>query len=246
MRKRSNPHGTYKSEGFKNRRKSSEGNEARGNLSIPTLVQTPTYMRREILDVDEHDTYYEKTFKSPMKDYNPRDGNEAEGCYIKNMDLRKQKQKRSGFIIYSVVDDKIIYGMGIDSNSGEITDFGGGVESDDKNVICAGLREFTEETLLSFGILDEKDTSEFFSIYSDSVMITFAHLDFNMDEVTKHFDSERIKVKETGKIEVDRLVWMTHDELTKCVRTNSPKMYERVRRLINNFIVKKGDLLQYL
>ena len=211
-----------------------------------TLSQTPTYMRRVMLDVDEHDIYYEKNFKDPMKNYNPRDGSEAEGCYVKDMNMKKQKQRRSGIIIYSVIDNKIIYGMGTDTNTGEITDFGGGVESDDKNVICAGLREFTEETLLSFGVLNEEDTSDFFSVYSDSIMITFAHLDFDMDIVTKHFDRERINAKRYGKIEVDRLVWLTHDELMKCISTRTPKMYERVRYLLNNFIKKKGDLRQYL
>lgn len=70
-------------------------------------------------------------------------------CTVDQVDWSIETQKRSGVILATIhpQNGQFLYGMAIDRNHNEYTDFGGGREPKDGNPLNCGLREFREETL---------------------------------------------------------------------------------------------------
>ena len=61
--------------------------------------------------------------------------------YVKNIDWTQQRQRRSGAIVYTTYADSILFLLGIDTESGDVTDFGGGVKVKyDGDSLTAALR----------------------------------------------------------------------------------------------------------
>src|SRR5258708_15542441 len=97
---------------------------------------------------------------------------------VKNINLNVVKPQRGGFILYTKKWNEIYFGLGIDTITGEITDWAGGIsykEGYDKNVIDGAIREFTEETLGIFGTITYEDVEECLAIYNSSNLIIFKY-----------------------------------------------------------------------
>lgn len=58
----------------------------------------------------------------------------------------KQGKHRVGVIPYVVINNKLMVCLGIDTNSGDLTDFGGGLKKADRTVLKGAFREFKEES----------------------------------------------------------------------------------------------------
>src|SRR6185437_730049 len=94
---------------------------------------------------------------------------------VKDVDLKLVKPPRAGLILYTRVKGDLWFGLGVDRQSGELTDFGGGVSykrRHDEHVIAGALREFNEETLniLKLTMDDVKDCPV---LYDNNMLIMF-------------------------------------------------------------------------
>ena len=184
-------------------------------------------------------------------------------CFVKDLDVNLVKPLRGGVIVYTRVDDKLYFCFGIDRDTQEMTDFGGGIgyKSRDKNIITGSLREFSEESLGVFGRINECYVKNSLCIYDDSVMIIFLSLrNFlrsyrtgdSIGNIGRICSSHDIVLKASINLfrrkclrelhpEVTNIVWINEETLKSEIFTSSQsKLYEKVRGMlspcINNII----------
>ena len=93
---------------------------------------------------------------------------------VKDFDCKIHRPQRAGVIMYTIINDEVLFGMGLDTRTHDITDFGGGVSYKiDKNAIIGALREFREETLEIFNKINMDDIMNSKVIYDENNLIIF-------------------------------------------------------------------------
>jgi hypothetical protein len=128
-----------------------------------------------------------------------------------------------------------MFALGKDTIFGELTDFGGGVKyHKDGDALNGALREFMEESLLSFGVVKPIDLRCSLAIYDNSTVVIFYYTRVDPREVVRTF-RRRSEVLE--KLEVRDIVWLSLQELTKAIEAED--IYSRVCSLF-----KEGGLLR--
>lgn len=166
--------------------------------------------------------------------------NEVKVKYVMEVDWKDIKPSRGGVIIYTIIEDKVYFGFGIDTQSGDITDFGGGIRyKKDNNAIKGALREFMEESLCSFGVIKEDKVKENVVIYSETIMILFLHLKVDINIINERFYK---RVKNIQNPEISDIIWLTMNELKQLIKKGTiineeigyKKLYSRVRNLLKN------------
>ncbi len=133
---------------------------------------------------------------------------------------------RSGAIIYTKINGKTYFCLGIDTQSGNITDFGGGVKMGE-TIVKGGLRELAEESQNIFDIRDVDD-SIIFHCYNMAIM--FIKTDKNS---TQSYNLFRNRMRNEIDPEVCDIVWLTTEEFLESIHGRGHKLYIRVRRLLN-------------
>jgi hypothetical protein len=147
--------------------------------------------------------------------------------------------KRAGIIVYTTIHNaegnpQILFGMGVDSATREITDFGGGVTFKDKTVVDAAIREFQEETLGSFGPIKAKDLDNCPALWCENMMIIMVPFELkHCYNASSYFQNRRMQLVAS---EVDDIEWLTREELEILIHgglVRGRKMYDRVRKLLS-------------
>jgi len=176
---------------------------------------------------------------------------------VKNLNMENVKPHRAGVIIYTVINDAVYFGLGLDARTHDLTDFGGGVMyKSDLNPINGALREFREETLNIFEEITNEDIAESIVLYDNRNLIIFIHMDLDPNSVSLAFNnkyasvvqqnadfSSRKSKRSSGKNdpEVCGITWITWEELQ--IAINRPGiLYTKVQKFLanaNNF----GQLL---
>ena len=157
--------------------------------------------------------------------------------YIKNFNLSLRPQ-RAGVIIYTIVNNVYYFGFGVDSEYGELTDFGGHVNyGKDKNAINGALREFREESLI-FNY-QYKDLLNELIIYDDKNAVLFINVNQSPESITEQFHK---KLKMAKKPEVNDIKWLSLDELKIQLNKSHGLIYNRVKTVLFN----AGDFYKYL
>jgi hypothetical protein len=167
---------------------------------------------------------------------------------VKDIDWQKISKTivRSGVIIYFLDDNnQLVFGMGEDNESGNITDFGGSVSRRDLSPLHTGLREFNEETLGVFGKIDIENTSDSIVVYSRDMMIIFLHLEFYKWQIQELFKTQLKNVK---KPEVKDLVWLTQNEWLKLIQGLDDNfiMYYKVKDFLYETLLKYPSFISIL
>src|SRR5438132_13197355 len=104
-------------------------------------------------------------------------------CRVKNVPLHCIKPVRAGVILYTIVEDQVLFGLGVDSKTGELTDFGGGIKYKlDKDPIGGALREFHEETLNIFSKINRSMIGDCLTLFDERIMIIFVGVNCNSKE----------------------------------------------------------------
>ncbi len=160
---------------------------------------------------------------------------------VKELDLTIIKPPRAGIILYTKYKNEHYFGLGIDTNSKEITDFGGGIsyKERDKDVISGALREFKEETL---GILDlnYQDVIDDIVLYDGHNLIIFKYIDTDPFAIQKLFRETYDNQINSFKVpEVSDMIWMNANEFKYAImsRHSHIKMFFRVQ----TFLQKAGN-----
>ena len=161
---------------------------------------------------------------------------------VNNLNLECVKPQRAGVIIYTVVEGATYFGLGLDSRTHDLTDFGGGViYKKDHNVIKGALREFEEETLQIFEKIIPDDIKKCPVIYDEQNLIIFIHMEIDPDAVCYNFNTryneiiELINVGTKKKMrdpEVCGITWLNWEDFQKAIK-NEGIMFSRVQRFLN-------------
>lgn len=157
-------------------------------------------------------------------------------------DMKSQRELsgiRSGAIIYTHDDNgETLFCLGIDTKSGNITDFGGGVKKEETTVE-GGLRELDEESQGVFGPLTPVGIKDELIFHCYNMAIMFIEMDVNPDTINTKFET---RVKACTDPEVCGIVWLTTQELLESIHGRGNKLYVRVRRLLNKVTTTIADL----
>lgn len=168
-------------------------------------------------------------------------GNPVTKTYVRNLDLKCVRPQRAGVIIYTVVDNATYIGIGLDSRTHDLTDFGGGVSyKTDKDAVRGALRELSEETLGVFGTINPEQVGHCAVVYDRHNLIIFARLEVDPDQVSKVF-RERHDEAATAKgckrpPEVCAITWLSWEDFQRSVQSPGV-MFSRVQK----FLRRAGD-----
>lgn len=173
---------------------------------------------------------------------------------VYNLNLEYVKPQRAGIIIYTIHDGSVYFGLGLDSNTHDLTDFGGRVfYKFDQNVIRGALREFEEETLGIFDTISHDDIKNCPVIYDDNNLIIFVHLDIDPNDISETFNNKYRETIEQLHIEMQRLnnykyrepevcgiTWLSWEDFQRSIKEKGI-MFSRVQRFLN-----RADDFSYL
>jgi len=141
---------------------------------------------------------------------------------IKNVKMTMETPSRSGVIIYTHFKGKTYFCLGIDSNFGDLTDFGGGMKKNETFINC-GLRELEEESKGVFGEIKEEEIQSNMGVYSKNMMIMFIYRNVDMVKTKKDFKSNN---------EVSNIEWIETKDFIDIISGKGKRMYSRVRRVL--------------
>jgi len=100
------------------------------------------------------------------------------------------------------------------------------------------LREFSEETLGSFGdITNNIDSS--LAVFDRAMLIIFVKVDCNPFQINTIFSR---KLANVNKPEVNKLIWIGIDRFKELIDTGDDIIYDRVQKCLN----RAQDFWSYL
>lgn len=146
-----------------------------------------------------------------------------------DMDIVKDIAVRAGAILYTRERNKTYFCLGVDTQSGNLTDFGGGVKKGE-TIVEGGLRELHEESLGVFGDISLSDVMNSLTFHCFNMAIMFIPMIIDKDEIQQQF---RDRVRNRPYPEVADIVWLSTDELLESIHGRGNKLYIRVLRLLN-------------
>lgn len=149
------------------------------------------------------------------------------------------KPRRSGVILYNTDTEGILrFALGVDTASGDITDFGGRCELSDTNCVHTALRELSEETLNLFENIDASLLNDQLAIYDNNDMLIFVNIDDDINKIVDEFaELHKAHTSKGLKSEVSAIKLFTRDEFKKLVFRKSEstnQLYYKVRTLLYN------------
>lgn len=163
---------------------------------------------------------------------------------VKNLDLKNTKPERAGIIIYTTVKKVLYFGLGLDSRTHDLTDFGGRIIYKIENVIEGAIREFKEETLGIFEDITYENIKDCPVIYDDKNLIIFVHIDINPNLICLTFNKKynEIKSKDSYKhLEICAITWLSLKEFKLVIRKKGT-LFSRLQ----NFLLKANNLFYLL
>lgn len=154
--------------------------------------------------------------------------------------VKALKGRRSGCLVYQKTgtgrDRSVDILFGVDSKSGELSDFGGGYEITDKNCITAAGRELYEESLYTIDIRNNLLlTNNYPCIWNDEDFIVFIESN-DLDDIKTTFDhtiGDFVFLKpEMSGVEIVPMYVLRTILTDDSIRTAIPNIYTRPRSLL--------------
>lgn len=165
-----------------------------------------------------------------------------------NIDLTRISPVRGGIIIYYLdSNSQPRFVLGIDKST-DITDFGGGINYvKGENAITGSVREFREESLDVFGIVNPDDILDSVTSYSEELMIIFLHMNIpNFNIIKDKYSMKNLKLKNQGRrVELLDIIDYSIDEFIELIMgVHQDNLYTVVRTFLNESL--ESNLLQHL
>lgn len=153
-------------------------------------------------------------------------------CFYREIEIDKFRPERGGIVPYT---DDCIFFFGIDTRSGEISDFGGRINyKRGEDFLKGAIREFREESLGIFDPYLPKDFANCPVIYSDKVAIMFVYMKCKERTISQKF-KERVVFE--SQPEMIDIIWLKFEQLNEILEKKSVKrFYRRIVSLINSII----------
>jgi len=167
------------------------------------------------------------------------------GSYSKVSELflkENFKPLRGGVILYCDHNNEKLFGLGIDYNTRDITDFGGGIKQTE-TFLKACLREFDEESLGVFSDLIEKTPEEelmnYYAVYNHYSVAIFIKIPYEEYYQRTLIFKEKVKkiIDENRKPEVINISWFNYESLNKIINSenkDSCGMYNVIKLVLKN------------
>lgn len=139
--------------------------------------------------------------------------------------------RRSAILPYSIdKEGELRFLFGIDRESGDITDIGGGIKKYE-TYLSAATREFSEETNGVFGKLSVHDLSMCYALHDEEKQ---------MVSILTHLNVQNHLPIEVYNKEIKGLIWLSCNEFLEL----ESQVYSRVRRFYKPFM--EEDSLKFL
>lgn len=209
------------------------------NLDLSKLSEEEKSLLEEYLALDEKQYWIEKItneFKADLSLLDTYSVEELKDLYqhsISSKNIlsvyhflkRNIRLRRAGIIPIIKRNGHTFYGLGLDQSSGDINEFAGGREKEDKDMLETALREFHEETFGIFYIdrqmIEEQNNDV---LFDDKSCIFFVTLESK--NLTLYIDKFNHKVQEMKrnkiKIENGLLFWITEEQLKILLASQRP------------------------
>lgn len=144
---------------------------------------------------------------------------------------------RAAVIPYIIKNSELYFLLGQDKQSGDITDFGGGVKQFE-TALAAALREFEEESDEILGKLEANDPqiSRAIALLGKNMATLFIPLEEEWFEKAPQLFEERKRLKAVKKKshqEIEKIMWIKHKDFTKLLgppQQGSPQMWKKLCR----------------
>jgi hypothetical protein len=201
--------------------------------------------RGNIISLDQNYYSDNRRLSENNSMYKNYKNNSIYNTVVKNFDLDNLKPQRAGVIMYTIIDNTAYFGMGLDTKTNDITDFGGGVSyKTDYNAIYGALREFQEETLCIFKKIHIDDIANSPVIYDLNNLIIFIYVELNPTDICNKFNEKFIKISKQklnnkNEPEVCGIVWLNFEQLDFCIKTNGIMFYRVKKFLLKLTNIKK-------
>jgi len=152
---------------------------------------------------------------------------------ILNDELEKIHCLRAGIIPYIIIDSKVYFLLGIDRQTGEYADMGGGVKKGE-NVISCAIRELIEETkdLVRPEHLGDIVVGVWEKVNNNCILFSKIVHEGMFDALEDDFQKSTKKGIEYE--EMSSLVWLTVDQLVFHIYSEQSKMWSRTRQTLAN------------
>jgi len=177
-------------------------------------------------------------------------GSEYINCRVSEIpDFFLLSAKRAGIVLVSFdlnIDKqpRRYLGLGIDSRTSDLTDFGGSFSNTyDRHILDTALREFDEETLYMFNKLTYDDVKDSFCLYDKKIFILFLNVvkvfpKFNRNVFNNAFVNRVKEATNVAKIyniippEITGVIWTELDDFSLLLKSN------QVFSLLRNFFIE--------
>lgn len=169
---------------------------------------------------------------------------------VKEIDTLNVKPQRGGVILYTVYNNIIYIGLGVDAPTHDLTDFAGGITYKKENIIEGSLREFQEETLNIFENITLESIMDCLVLYEKNNFVIFIPINCDPDLISKTFNIKyQNEILKLNKLRSDNspekdpevcgITWLTLEEFKSSINDNTPEkiLYSRTR----NFLRRGGD-----
>lgn len=100
------------------------------------------------------------------------------------------KFQRAGIVPYKKECDRLIFVLGIDRKSGDVSNFGGSIR-DDEECVKGAMREFMEESHECFGVFNANSLENCITIYNDTEIIIFLCSEWEDKDINYRFEQKK-------------------------------------------------------
>jgi hypothetical protein len=176
-------------------------------------------------------------------------------------DFLQLSAKRAGIVLVSFdlntdKQPRRYIGLGIDSRTCDLTDFGGKFCSIyDRHILDTALREFDEETLYMFNKLTYEDVKDSFCLYNKKIFVLFLNIikvfpKFNRNSFNNSFIDRVKKATDVSKIyntlppEITGIIWVETSDLSNLLKSN--QMFPLLKNFLLDATTQYGYNLRIL
>ena len=165
--------------------------------------------------------------------------------------LAQTQTLRAAVIPYILLDNELYFLLGQDSQSGDLTDFGGGVKKYE-STLAAALREFDEESDEIFGPLckNSNNFSKAIALLDSSMGVLFIPLPrewYKKAPISFQDKKGDLSKKKTHR-EIDKLIWVAEGEFENILKQDSDRMWKKIQKFYRkgyNSIIREALILIY-
>jgi hypothetical protein len=148
-------------------------------------------------------------------------------------------------MLYKISDGELVFIMGVDNKTGDLTDFGGGRKLHER-VEEAAVREYTEETYDSFVSLIPSDLSNDYCLYTGRTIVI---LHKYTGEIGTSINEFNRKCSTESNPEIRRIYTCDVDRLIRICKNKSKNriMFSRIRKLFySQYMKTKREFMKEL